>query len=99
MQVAQPGGAALGERKRMNGEPNDPAALQEAIARLTRQVAEKDRELARALEREAATRDVLRTISRAPTDLRLALEAIVARAAQVCDAQEATIRLVRDGAL
>ena len=48
-------------------------------------------ELREALEREAATSEILRMIARAPTDLQSVLDAIAERAAKLCDAEDAAI--------
>jgi two-component system NtrC family sensor kinase len=52
--------------------------------------------LTEALERETATGDILRIISRAPTDLQPVLDAIARRAARLCAANDVVI-LRRDG--
>ena len=48
----------------------------------------------RALEQQAATSDILRMIASSPTDLQSVLDAIVASAARVCSAEDASVRLV-----
>jgi GAF domain-containing protein len=49
------------------------------------------RELAKALEQQTATTEILRIISTSPTDLRTVLEAVVKSAARFCDADDVTI--------
>ena len=48
-------------------------------------------ELREALEREAATGDILRMIARSPTELQLVLDGIAERAAKLCEAEDAAI--------
>ena len=50
------------------------------------------RELADALEQQAATSDILRMIARAPGDLPSVLKAIAENAARLCDADDALVR-------
>src|SRR6266850_182345 len=52
------------------------------------------RELAEALEQQAATSDILRVIASFPTNLKSVLETITERAARVCGAEDAVMRLV-----
>ena len=46
------------------------------------------RERDESLEREGATSDILRMIARAPADLQTVLNAIIERAARLCDAED-----------
>src|SRR5262245_60751186 len=57
-------------------------------------VEELRRELAEAREQQAATAEILRVISSAPTNLERAFAEITATAARLCDAYDATINLV-----
>jgi hypothetical protein len=50
--------------------------------------------LTAALEREAATSAILRSISRSPTDLQRILDTIAESAARLCDATDAVIHQV-----
>ncbi|HXV49230.1 MAG TPA: GAF domain-containing protein [Candidatus Binatia bacterium] len=52
------------------------------------------RALDESLAREAAASDILRLIAGSPTDLQPVLDAIVASAARVCGAEDASVRLV-----
>src|SRR5258705_7840696 len=52
------------------------------------------RELASALEQQAATSEILRVIASFPTNLKPVLETITERAARVCGAEDAVMRLV-----
>ena len=49
------------------------------------------RERDESLEREGATNDILRMIARAPADLQTVLNAIIERAARLCDAEDTAI--------
>src|SRR3990172_6068513 len=66
-------------------------SLKEANARLVRENKELRRERDEALEREAATSDILRMIARSPTELQPVLDAIAERAAKLCDAADAAV--------
>jgi class 3 adenylate cyclase/HAMP domain-containing protein len=70
--------------------------LQESYTSLERRVAERTSELARALERQTAISEVLRLITRSPTERRAVLDAVAQNAAQLCEASGASIWL-RDG--
>ncbi len=53
-------------------------------------------ELRQALEQQTATADILRVMSRSPTDVKPVLEAVVAAARQFCGAADATV-ILREG--
>src|SRR5262245_47119449 len=57
------------------------------------------RRLAAALEHQAATAEILRTISRSPGDARPVFEAIVASAARLCEAEFSVVARLEDGHL
>src|SRR5262245_28792120 len=62
-----------------------------STVRSDQSVEELRRELAEAHLREAATAEILRAISRSPTDIERVLDALVKSAARLCDAYDADI--------
>src|SRR6202165_6400164 len=67
-----------------------------ANVELTKEIVTLRLELAEALNQQTATSEVLRVISSSPTAIQPVLDAVVARAGRLCEAQAATIYL-RDG--
>src|SRR5215475_960881 len=65
-------------------------------AELLAEIGSLKRSLTEASEQQAATGEILRVISRAPSDLQPVLDAIAASAALVCDAYDAVV-LLREG--
>jgi signal transduction histidine kinase len=59
-------------------------------------VRDLEKRLAAALEQQAATSEILRAISKSPTDLQPVLDTIAANAARACGAHDATV-LMREG--
>jgi len=74
----------------------DQAAIAVVNARLFDELQQRNREQAEALEREQATAEVLRVISRSPESLDVALQAVADTAARLCRADVAQTWL-RDG--
>ena len=63
-------------------------------SRLLDDVEARNRDLAEALEREQGTSDILRIIASSPVEAQTVLDAVCERAARLCGATDATIRLV-----
>jgi len=73
--------------------------LRQTAAALERQLEECTAERDEALARQTATSEILRVISRSPTDVQPVFEAIVARAARVCEAEFSAVARFADGLL
>ena len=71
-----------------------PDSISGKPARLDPQLADCRRELTEALAREAATAEILRVISRSPSDVQPVLDAVAETAARLCHAHDVVIRLV-----
>jgi len=74
----------------------DQAVIAMENARLFDELQQRNREQAEALEREQATAELLRVISRSPEDLDASLQAVADTAARLCRTQSAQVWL-RDG--
>ncbi len=75
------------------------AAIAIETARAQRALAERNDALAEGLERETATAEILDVISRSPSNLQAALDAVVLKAARLLDSEISLVtRLLPDGA-
>ena len=71
--------------------------LRPSIAELRRELDERTAERDEALAQQAATGEILSVISRSPADIQPVLEAIVARAATLCEAEFSAAARLEDG--
>jgi len=79
----------------------DAAAVDpwQTIAALRRDLDQRTTERDEALAQQAATSEILGVIARSPTDTRPVFEAIVARAAALCEAEFSAVTRLEDGLL
>jgi GAF domain-containing protein len=75
------------------------ADLQQTVAALQRELDERSAERDEALAQQAATGEILSVISRSPADIQPVFEAIVARAATLCEAEFSAAARLDDGLL
>ena len=80
-------------------EVGTAAMPQDVVADLERRLALTQRELSEALERQAATDEVLRIISRSPGELTPVFESILTNATRLCEAQIGNLHLCEADAL
>jgi hypothetical protein len=78
-------------RKKKTPRAADPSQLKNELKRVTEQLESRDRELAEASVREAATGDILRVIASSPNDLQSVLEVVAKNAARLCGPADALI--------
>ena len=76
----------------------DQAVIAIENVRLFKELDARNRELTEALEQQTATSEILRVLSRSPTDAQPVFDAIAAAALKLCDANSANV-FTFDGAL
>ena len=77
----------------------DQAVIAIENVRLFKELEARNRQLTEALEQQTATSEILGVIASSPTDLKPVLETITERAARVCGAEDAVMRLVEGNVL
>jgi transcriptional regulator with GAF, ATPase, and Fis domain len=78
-------------RAHVSDELSSLIELKKQLEARTRELAEARGRLSEALERQAATSEILRVISSSPTELQRVLDAVGENAARLCDANNAVI--------
>src|SRR5215471_837388 len=73
--------------------------LRQTVAALQQELDQRTAERDEAMAQQAATSEILGVISRSPTDTRPVFEAIVARAAALCEAEFSAVARLDDGLL
>src|SRR5262245_18219547 len=78
-------------KKKKSPRPTELSQLKKELQRVTEQLESCQRELARGIERETATGEILLVIASSPTAIQPVLDTVAANAARLCDSVDAQI--------
>jgi signal transduction histidine kinase len=78
-------------RRKSDPQATELSQLEEELRCVSEKLESREGELAEALEQQTATSEILRVIASSPTDIQPVLDAVIASAAQLCDATDGLI--------
>ena len=82
--------------KKANKRPRttELSRLKRDLQRVSKQLKSRDRELAKALEQQTTSGEILRVIGSSPTNLQSVLNTVAENAARLCEANDGQLRLI-----